>query len=51
MPLKMDKGIIKIRWDKLDFLELTLSDNGKGMTEETAINLLNTHSSNEKAGE
>jgi len=35
--------------DHADFLELVLSDNGKGMSEQTALNLLNKHSPNEKA--
>ncbi|PEQ93299.1 two-component sensor histidine kinase [Bacillus sp. AFS006103] len=44
------KGIIELSIeDQSDFLELTLSDNGKGMNEQTALNLLNDHSSNEKA--
>jgi two-component system, sensor histidine kinase YesM len=44
------QGIIELTIeDKSDLLELTLSDNGKGMSEKTALNLLNDHSSNEKA--
>jgi two-component system sensor histidine kinase YesM len=44
------QGIIELTLeDQSDFLELTLSDNGKGMNEQTALNLLNTHSSNNKA--
>lgn len=44
------KGIIELTIeDKLDYLELTLSDNGKGMSEQTALSLLNDHSTNDKA--
>ncbi len=35
--------------DKADALELTLIDNGKGMLEETAANLLKPHQPNEKS--
>ncbi len=43
------KGIIELTIeDKSDYLELTLSDNGKGMSEQTALNLLNDHSTNDK---
>jgi len=43
------QGIIELTIeDKSDLLELTLSDNGKGMSEQTALNLLNEQSPKDK---
>nr|WP_246869663.1 histidine kinase [Priestia megaterium] len=43
------QGIIELTIEcKSDLLELTLSDNGKGMSEQTALNLLNEQSPKDK---
>ncbi|MEH7305660.1 sensor histidine kinase [Neobacillus drentensis] len=44
------KGVMELTIeDRSDYLELTLSDNGKGMSEQTALDLLKDHLPNDKA--